>query len=103
MAMEPMQGKWASSRVDLGYNELFCIPEVTSVSFSSCGSVLGDTLEFHQANRGSLRVWLGLVCMQCRGIGPHLTTRGKAHGFSRIAAGTLGTFSSYGGDGYSKL
>ena len=56
MAMEPMLGKWASSRVDLGYTELFCIPEVTSVFFSSCDSVLGDSLEFHQANRGSLHV-----------------------------------------------
>ena len=28
IAMEPMKGKWASSRVDLGYTELFCIPEV---------------------------------------------------------------------------
>ena len=26
MAMEPMQGKWASSRDDLGYTELFCVP-----------------------------------------------------------------------------
>ena len=26
MATEPMQGKWASSRDDLGYTELFCIP-----------------------------------------------------------------------------
>ena len=25
--MQPMKGKWASSRVDLGYTELFCIPE----------------------------------------------------------------------------
>ena len=37
------------------------------------------------------------------GIGPHLETRGKSHGFSPIAAGTWGTFSSYGGDVYSKL
>ena len=29
-----MKGKWASSRVDLGYTELFCIPEVHQ--FSSC-------------------------------------------------------------------
>ena len=35
IAMEPMKGKWASSRVDLGYNELFCIPDVTSVFISS--------------------------------------------------------------------
>ena len=26
--MEPMKGKWASSRVDLRYTELFFIPEV---------------------------------------------------------------------------
>ena len=25
--MEPMKRKWASSRVDLGYTKLFCIPE----------------------------------------------------------------------------
>ena len=27
-----------------------------------------------------------LLCMQCRGIGPHLVTRGTTQGFSRIAA-----------------
>ena len=26
-----------------------------------------------------------LLCMQCRGIGPHLVARGKSHGFSRIS------------------
>ena len=55
MATEPMQGKRASSRVDLEYTEIFCIPEVTSVFFSSSDSVLGDSLVFHQANRGSFR------------------------------------------------
>ena len=56
IVMEPMKGERASSRVDLGYSELFCIPEVTSVFFSSCDSLLGDSLVFHQANRGSLHV-----------------------------------------------
>ena len=56
IAMEPMKGKWASSRVDLGYTEIFCIPKVTSVFISSCDSVLGDFLVFHQENRVSLRV-----------------------------------------------
>ena len=56
IAMEPMKGKWGSSRVDLGYTELFCIPEVTSVFISSCDSVLGVSLVFHQEIRGSLRV-----------------------------------------------
>ena len=32
--MEPMKGKWASSRVDFGYTELFCITEVTAVFLS---------------------------------------------------------------------
>ena len=53
IVMEPMKGKWASSRVDLGYTDLFCIPEVTSVFFSSCDSVLGDSLVFHLAYQGS--------------------------------------------------
>ena len=32
IAIEPMKGKWAASRVDLGYTELFCIPEVHQCS-----------------------------------------------------------------------
>ena len=56
VVMEPMQGKLASSQFDFGYTEQFCIPGVTSVFFSSCDSLVGDTLEFSQANRGSLRV-----------------------------------------------
>ena len=50
MVMEPMQGKVASSQFDLGHTNLFCVPEVTSVFFSSCDSVVGETLEFIQAN-----------------------------------------------------
>ena len=44
-----------------------------------------------------------LLSTQCRGIGPHLETRGKPHEFSRVAAGTWFIFSSYGGDGPLKL
>ena len=43
-----------------------------------------------------------LLCMQGRGIGPHLVARGKCHGFSRVLAGTWGIFSSYDGDAHSK-
>ena len=43
-----------------------------------------------------------LLCMQCRGIEPHLAARGKSHGFSRVGAGTLGIFSSYDWDAHSK-
>ena len=61
------------------------------MSFQNSEGVLGDSLESHQANQGSLHMSLG--------IGPHLAARGKSHGFSHVAAGTWGTFSSYGGDG----
>ena len=39
--MEPMKVKWASSRVDLGYTELFCIPEVKQCSSRLVRVVLG--------------------------------------------------------------
>ena len=66
MVMEPMKGKLASSQIDLGHTDLFCVPEVTSVFFSSCDSVVGYSLEFNQANRGSLCVSLGKInCTAC--------------------------------------
>ena len=43
-----------------------------------------------------------LLCMQCRGIGPHLMARRKSHGISRVAEGTWGIFSRYDGDAHSK-
>ena len=59
MVMEPMQRKLVSSQFDLGHTDIFCVPEVTSLFFSSCDSVVGDSLEFNQANPGYLRVGLG--------------------------------------------
>ena len=56
MVMEPMQGKLVSFQFDFGYTEQFGIPGVKSVFFLSCDSVVGDCLEFNQANRGSLHV-----------------------------------------------
>ena len=44
-----------------------------------------------------------LLCTLCMGIGARLSTRGKSHGFPQIAGGTWDIFSSYGGDGHSKL
>ena len=43
-----------------------------------------------------------LLCMQCRGIGPLLVAWGKSHGYSRVATGAWGIFSSYDGDAHSK-
>ena len=48
VVMEAMQGKLASSQFDFGYTKQFCIPAVTSVFFSSCDSVVGESLEFSQ-------------------------------------------------------
>ena len=59
MLMKQPQGKLASSQFDLGHTDLFCVPVVTSVFFLSCDSVFADSLEFNQANLGSLCVWLG--------------------------------------------
>ena len=48
--MKPMKEKWASSRVALGYTEVFCIPMVTAVLISSCDSGIFDSLVFHEAH-----------------------------------------------------
>ena len=56
MVMEPMKGKLATSQFDLGHTKKFCVPEVTSVFFSSCDIDVGDSVVFNQANRGSLCV-----------------------------------------------
>ena len=44
-----------------------------------------------------------LLCTQCSEFGPHLLPRGMSHGISRVAAGTWDIFSSYSGNGHSKL
>ena len=44
-----------------------------------------------------------LLCMKCREIKPHLRAKGMCHGISRVTAETWGIFSSYCGDGHSKL
>ena len=52
VVMEPMQGKLASSQIDFGYTEHFCIPGVTSVFLSSCDSVVGDSLRSEERRVG---------------------------------------------------
>ena len=69
IAMEQMRGKWASSCLDFGYTDLFCIPDLTSEFISSCDSVLGDSLVFYQENRGYFRVQLGIRYCSARNAG----------------------------------
>ena len=100
MVMWPMQGKLASSQFDLGYTELFCIPEVTSVFVSSCDSVLGDSLDFNQANRSSLSVCLGKCnCSACNGgeSGLILWRGGRLMCFLELGM-NMGYILQYGGD-----
>ena len=56
IALEPMQGNRHSSRVDLVCTELSPVALVTSGSLWTCDSVLGDSLDFHQASQSSLHV-----------------------------------------------
>ena len=92
MALEPMQGKWASSRVDVQYTEIFCVPVVTPVSFETCDSVLGVSLEFLQANQGSSRVsWGGQNCSACNaGESGVLSWQGEFSWFFLSCGGNLG-------------
>ena len=68
IAMELMKGKWASSRVDLGYFELFCILEVTLVFISSCDGVLGTLWCYIKKIEASYmfdrEYWIALLAMQ---------------------------------------
>ena len=95
-----MQSKLASSQFDFEYTELFCVPGVTSVCFSSCDSVVGDSGV--QSSKSRLLTCLigktQLLWTQFREIGTHLAARGRSHGFSRVAAGIWSILSSYGGD-----
>ena len=45
----------------------------------------------------------GIALHAMQGIGPHFSATGKFHGFSLTAAGTWGTFSSYGRGSHYQL
>ena len=98
-------GKWASSRVDLGYTELFCIPEVHQCSSRSVTVFLGTLwCSIKKIDAPYVFDWeTGLLCMECRGIEPHFPARWMSHPILRVAAGTWGIYASYSGDGHSKL
>ena len=90
MSLGPMQRNQASSRVDLGYSELFRVAWVTPGSLWTCDSVLGDSRVPSRNSRllSCLICNTELLCMQYRRIGPHLMVRGKSHGFSQVVVGT---------------
>ena len=96
IAMEPMKGKRASSRVDFGYTEVFCIPEVPQCS-SRFVTVFQGTLWCSIKKIEAFTCLIGktgLLCMQCSGIETHFPARGMSHTISRVAERTWGIFAS---------
>ena len=69
-----------------------------SVLLSSGDGYVGELLELPQGCQGPFRSSRGKVgfLLRCRsGKGPHLALSGESPGFSRVAAGKLGSLSSY--------
>ena len=103
--MEPMKGKWASSRVDLGYTVLFCIPEVHQCSSRFVTVFLGTfwcsikKIEVPYMFDWEYRTALHAVQENRASF----LSEGMSHTISRVAAGTWGIFASYSGDGHLKL
>ena len=66
--MEPMKGKWASSQVDLGYTELFCIPELHQCSSRFVpvylGTVWCSTKKIEDPYVFNWENWIALHAMQ---------------------------------------
>ena len=103
--MEQMRGKWASSCVNFGYTDIFCIPELTSEFISSLDSVLGNSLVFYQKIEAPYVFnWeYDIALHKMQGNQASFPSEGMCHGISPFAAGTWGIFSRYSGDGHSKL
>ena len=103
--MEPMKLKWVSSRVDLGCTELFFIPEVHQYS-SRLVTVFLMTLWCSIKKIEAPYVFgreYGMALHAVQGIEPHFPASGMCHMISQVVAGTWDIFSSYSGDGHSKL
>ena len=103
--MDPMKGKWASSRVDLGYTELFCIPEVHQCSSRFVTVFLGTLwCSIKKIEAPYMFDWEnGIALPPIWGIEPHFPASGMSHTISRVAARTWGIYASYSRDGHSKL
>ena len=103
--MEPMKGKWSSSRADLGYNELFRIPAVHQCSSHFVTVFLGTLwCSIKKTEAPYVFDWeYGIALHAMQGNQASFAARGMSHTISRVAAGTWGIFASYSGNGHSKL
>ena len=68
IAMEQMRGKWASSCVDFGYSDLFCIPQLTSESSRLVtvflGTLWSSIKEIEAPYLSDSELWIALHTMQ---------------------------------------
>ena len=105
IAMEPMKGKWASSRVDLGYTELFCIPEVQQCSSCFVTGFLGTLCcSMKKTKPPYIFDWeYGIALHAMQGNRDSFPSEGDvSYDFSSCVR-NWGIFASYSGDGHSKF
>ena len=103
--METMKGKWASSLVDLGYTELFCIPEVHQCSSRFVTVFLGSLwCSIKKIEAPYMFDWeYGIALHAVQGNQASFPSEGVSHTISRVAARTWVIYMRYSGDGHSKL
>ena len=100
-----MKGKWDSSRVDLGYTELFCIPEVHQCSFRFVTVFLGTVwCSIKKIEAPYVFDWEYRIALHAKqGNRASFPSEGDvSYDFSRCGR-NLGILASYSGDGHSKL
>ena len=105
IAMEPMKGKWASSRVDLGCTELFCIAELAQCSSRFVTVFLGTLwCSIKKIEAPYMFDWeYGIALHAMQGIRASLPIEGDvSYDFSSCGR-NLGYIRELQGDGHSKL
>ena len=94
--MEPMKGKWASSRFDLGYTKRFCIPEVHQCSSCFVTVFLGTLwCSIKKIEAPHVFDWkYGIALHAMQGNRSSFQANGTSHSISHVAAGTWVIFAS---------
>ena len=105
MAMNSMKGKCASSWVDLGFTNLFCIPEVTSLFFFVVTVFLGILFSsIREIEVPYVFDWEhGTLQHEMPGNRASSCGEWEVSWVFSSCRGTWYIFSSYGGDGHLKL
>ena len=103
--MEPMKRKWASSRFELGYTELFCIPEVHQCSSRFVTVFLGTLwCSIKKIEAPYMFDWeYGFALHAMQGNRATFPSEGDVYYDFSSCGRTGGIFASYSGDGHSKL